>query len=76
MRVPLDPSLAADELANQVRDAEARVLLHDAPRAALAKQVGEGAGAGVDLLAIDAVLRATHRRSTSLLRRRATRRWF
>ena len=57
VRVPLDPSLAADELANQVRDAEARVLLHDAPRAALAKQVGEGAGAGVDLLAIDAVLR-------------------
>jgi acyl-CoA synthetase (AMP-forming)/AMP-acid ligase II len=57
VRVPLDPSLAADELANQVRDAEARILLHDAPRAALAKQVGAGAGAGIDLLSIDAAVR-------------------
>ena len=54
VRVPFDPSLAADELANQVRDAEARILLHDAPRAALAKQVGEGAGA--HLVAIDAAV--------------------
>jgi acyl-CoA synthetase (AMP-forming)/AMP-acid ligase II len=52
VRVPLDPSLASGELANQVRDAEARVVLYDAPRAALGKQVGDGAG--VDLLAIDA----------------------
>jgi acyl-CoA synthetase (AMP-forming)/AMP-acid ligase II len=55
VRVPLDPSLAADELANQLRDAGARVLLHDAPRAALAEQVGKGASA--DLLAIDAAAR-------------------
>jgi acyl-CoA synthetase (AMP-forming)/AMP-acid ligase II len=54
VRVPLDPSLAADELVNQVRDAEARILLHDAPRAVLASQVGEGAAVGVELLAIDA----------------------
>lgn len=54
VRVPLDPSLAADELANQVRDAEAHILLHDAARAALAKQVGEGAVA--DLVAIDAAV--------------------
>jgi acyl-CoA synthetase (AMP-forming)/AMP-acid ligase II len=55
VRVPLDPSLAADELASQVRDAEARILLHDAPRAALAKQVGESAGA--ELREIDAAVR-------------------
>jgi acyl-CoA synthetase (AMP-forming)/AMP-acid ligase II len=34
VRVPLDPSLSADELANQLRDAEARLLLFDAERTA------------------------------------------
>jgi acyl-CoA synthetase (AMP-forming)/AMP-acid ligase II len=41
VRVPLDPSLTADELANQIRDAEARVLMFDPPRADLAAQLIE-----------------------------------
>jgi acyl-CoA synthetase (AMP-forming)/AMP-acid ligase II len=53
VRVPLDPSLSAEELSNQIRDAEARILLHDSQRAALAKQIGQSAGAGIALLAID-----------------------
>jgi acyl-CoA synthetase (AMP-forming)/AMP-acid ligase II len=53
VRVPLDPSLSTDELSNQIRDADARVLLYDAPRAALAKQIGVSAGIGVELRAID-----------------------
>ncbi len=36
VRVPLDPSLAVEELANQLRDADARVLLFDGMRADLA----------------------------------------
>jgi acyl-CoA synthetase (AMP-forming)/AMP-acid ligase II len=45
VRVPLDPSLTADELGNQIRDAEARVLLFDPQRADLAAQLSERAGA-------------------------------
>jgi acyl-CoA synthetase (AMP-forming)/AMP-acid ligase II len=53
VRVPLDPSLAVDELANQIRDADARILFYDAPRAAQAKQIGDSAGAGLALQALD-----------------------
>jgi acyl-CoA synthetase (AMP-forming)/AMP-acid ligase II len=41
VRMPLDPSLSADELANQIRDAEARLLLFDGPCAKLAAQIVE-----------------------------------
>ena len=53
VRVPLDPSLAVDELASQIRDADARILLYDAPRDALAKQIGNSAGVSLVLQAID-----------------------
>jgi acyl-CoA synthetase (AMP-forming)/AMP-acid ligase II len=53
VRVPLDPSLSADELANQIRDAEARILLFDAQRAGLAAQLVEATGIGIESLAID-----------------------
>ena len=54
VRVPLDPSLAADELTNQIRDAEARVLLFDAEHAEHAALLVEQAGhAAVERLAID-----------------------
>ena len=36
VRVPLDPSLSVDELANQILDAEARLLLCDDARTELA----------------------------------------
>ena len=39
VRVPLDPSLSAAELASQIRDAGARLLLFDGERAALAAEV-------------------------------------
>ena len=41
VRVPLDPSLSSDELASQIRDAEARLLLFDESGAKLAAQVVE-----------------------------------
>ncbi len=41
VRVPLDPSLSADDLANQIRDAEARLLLFDESCAKLAAQIVE-----------------------------------
>jgi acyl-CoA synthetase (AMP-forming)/AMP-acid ligase II len=41
VRMPLDPSLSADELANQIRDAEARLLLFDESCAKLAAQIVE-----------------------------------
>lgn len=41
VRVPLDPSLSADDLANQIRDAEARLLLFDESGAKLAAQIAE-----------------------------------
>jgi acyl-CoA synthetase (AMP-forming)/AMP-acid ligase II len=53
VRVPLDPSLTADELANQTRDAQACVLLFDAQRAGLAAQLAETADIGIELLAVD-----------------------
>jgi acyl-CoA synthetase (AMP-forming)/AMP-acid ligase II len=53
VRVPLDPSLAPDELANQIRDAQARILLFDGPRAALAAQLIAAAGTDIESLAID-----------------------
>jgi acyl-CoA synthetase (AMP-forming)/AMP-acid ligase II len=54
VRVPLDPSLSVDELSNQIRDAEARLLLFDGERAQLAARLVEKAGAaGLDRLEID-----------------------
>ncbi len=53
VRVPLDPSLSADELANQIRDAEAHLLLFDRERAELAALLAEKAGGAVDRLPID-----------------------
>jgi acyl-CoA synthetase (AMP-forming)/AMP-acid ligase II len=41
VRVPLDPSLSADDLASQIRDAEARLLLFDESCAMLAAQIVE-----------------------------------
>ncbi len=52
VRVPLDPSLSADELANQIRDAEARLLLFDGQRAGLAAVLIEKTG-GIELFSID-----------------------
>jgi acyl-CoA synthetase (AMP-forming)/AMP-acid ligase II len=65
VRMPLDPSLSVDELANQIRDGEARVVLYDAQRAGLAKQLGDVAGIGIDLLTIDMAV-ADHPRADSL----------
>src|SRR4051812_4574801 len=54
VRVPLDPALSADELANQIVDSGARVLLTDDNRADLASLLAERSGqATVDLLPID-----------------------
>ena len=54
VRVPLDPSLSADELANQIRDAEARLLLFDGQRAGLAAVLIEKTGdVGIKSFAID-----------------------
>ncbi len=54
VRVPLDPALSADELANQIVDSGARVLLTDEKRANLAALLAERSGqATVDLLPID-----------------------
>jgi acyl-CoA synthetase (AMP-forming)/AMP-acid ligase II len=53
VRVPLDPSLSADELANQIRDAQARILVFDAQRAGLAAKLVEATGTGIEPLAID-----------------------
>jgi acyl-CoA synthetase (AMP-forming)/AMP-acid ligase II len=54
VRVPLDPSLSVDELANQIRDAEARVLLFDGQRARLAAGLIEKTGdTGIESSAID-----------------------
>ncbi len=54
VRVPLDPSLSVDELANQIRDAEARVLLFDGQRAGLAAGLIEKTGdTGIESSAID-----------------------
>ena len=44
VRVPLDPALAVAELAAQVRDAEAQVLLAGGSRHALAEQVATACG--------------------------------
>ena len=53
VRVPLDPALSADELANQVVDSGARVLLTDEKRADLAALLAERSGhATVDHLPI------------------------
>ncbi len=49
VRVPLDPSLSAAELARQVEDAGARVLLAGASRTALAHEIS----AGVEVLALE-----------------------
>jgi acyl-CoA synthetase (AMP-forming)/AMP-acid ligase II len=54
VRVPLDPSLSANELANQIYDAEARLLLFDtatAERAALVLEQAEAVS--VDRLVLD-----------------------
>lgn len=59
VRVPLDPSLAAEELANQIRDAEVGVLLFDAQRAELAAQLIDKARSGIEAIAIDSLAVAT-----------------
>jgi acyl-CoA synthetase (AMP-forming)/AMP-acid ligase II len=54
VRVPLDPALSADELANQIVDSGARVLLTNEKRADLAALLVERSGhATVDLLPIE-----------------------
>ncbi len=53
VRVPLDPALSADELANQIIDSSARVLLTDEERPDLAALLAERSGhATVDRLPI------------------------
>jgi len=54
VRVPLDSSLSVDELANQILDADARMLVFDERRAELAALLVEKtAGAGIESVAID-----------------------
>src|SRR5215472_3647359 len=53
VRVPLDPSLSVDELANQILDAEARLLLCDDARTELALLLTKKAGGAVQHLTID-----------------------
>jgi acyl-CoA synthetase (AMP-forming)/AMP-acid ligase II len=44
VRVPLDPSLSADELTNQIIDAGARLVLFDASRGAFVAEIAAKAG--------------------------------
>ena len=53
VRVPLDPSLSIDELANQILDAEARLLLCDDAHTELAILLTEKARGAVQHLTID-----------------------
>jgi acyl-CoA synthetase (AMP-forming)/AMP-acid ligase II len=53
VRVPLDPSLSVDELANQILDAEARLLLCDGAHAEHAALLAEKAGDTLQRLTID-----------------------
>jgi acyl-CoA synthetase (AMP-forming)/AMP-acid ligase II len=53
VRVPLDPSLSVDELANQILDAEARLLLCDDARTELAILLTEKVRGAVQYLTID-----------------------
>jgi len=53
VRVPLDPSLSVDELANQILDAEAHLLLSDGARAELAVLLTEKAKGALQHLTID-----------------------
>jgi acyl-CoA synthetase (AMP-forming)/AMP-acid ligase II len=53
VRVPLDPNLSVDELANQILDAEARLLLCDDARTELALLLTEKARGAVQYLTID-----------------------
>jgi acyl-CoA synthetase (AMP-forming)/AMP-acid ligase II len=53
VRVPLDPSLSVDELANQILDAEASLLLCDDARTELALLLTEKARGAVQYLTID-----------------------
>ena len=53
VRVPLDPSLAVDELANQILDADARLLLCDSAHADFANLLAKKARGALQLLNID-----------------------
>jgi acyl-CoA synthetase (AMP-forming)/AMP-acid ligase II len=53
VRVPLDPTLSGDELANQILNAEARLLLCDDARTELALLLTEKARGAVQHLTID-----------------------